>query len=252
MASGGPRGPVDPNGVRRGSPRRVASLAAVVTEARPIPDVHPIRLGRVRAHLVLESDLSLIDSGYRGSRRAITRAVEAQGRSMADLVRLICTNGHPDHAGSARELALLGVPILIHPADAAGLKTGWREALQRPSRGRLFAAMTPEPPDVVPIADGDVLPLLGGLEVVHTPGHTPGSVCLYGARDRILFVGDTLQRRWGRVSYASGLYSDDARAARLAVKRLASLDVETIVFSHYPALNRGAAAILASLAGRRA
>ena len=62
---------------------------------------------------------------------------------------------------------------------------------------------------IVPIEDGDVLPVLGGLEVVHTPGHTPGSVCLYGARDRVLFVGDVLQRRRGRVSFASGLYSDD-------------------------------------------
>ena len=209
-------------------------------------------LGRVRAHLVLEPDLSLIDCGFRGSRGRIARAVEAAGRSMRELARVICTHGHPDHAGSARALALEGVPILIHPADAAGLRTSWAEALRRPSRGRLFAAMTPEPPEVVPIVDGDLLPVLGGLEVVHTPGHTPGSVCLYGARDRVLFVGDTLQRRWGRVSYASGLYSDDAAAARQAVKRLAALDVETIVFSHYPALRHHAAETLASLARRPA
>ena len=55
----------------------------------------------------------------------------------------------------------------------------------------------------MPIEDGDVLPMLGGLRVIHTPGHTPGSVCLYGVRDRVLFVGDTLQRRFGRVSFAS-------------------------------------------------
>jgi glyoxylase-like metal-dependent hydrolase (beta-lactamase superfamily II) len=227
-------------------------LAAVTTEARPIPDVQPILLGRVRAHLILESELTLIDSGFRGSRGAIRRAVEAQGRSMGELARVVCTHGHPDHAGSARELALLGVPILIHPADGVGLRSGWRDLVRRPSRGRFFAALTPEPPEVVPIVDGEVLPILGGLEVIHTPGHTPGSVCLYGARDRVLFVGDTLQRRWGRVSFASGLYSDDARAARQAVKRLAALDVETVVFSHYPALRRGAAEILASLASRRA
>ena len=84
-------------------------------------------------------------------------------------------------------------------------------------------------------------PRFGGLEVIHTPCHTPGSVCLHGHRDRVLFVGDTLQRRFGRVSYASALYSGDVTAARRAVKRLASLDVNTIVFSHYhvpPALWR--------------
>jgi glyoxylase-like metal-dependent hydrolase (beta-lactamase superfamily II) len=169
---------------------------------------------------------------------------------MADLARVVCTHGHPDHAGAARELALEGIPILIHPADAEALATTWRDTLRRPSRGRIFAAMTPEPPEFVSIEDGEILPMLGGLEVIHTPGHTPGSVCLYGPRDKVLFVGDTLQRRFGRVSYASALYSDDVTSARRAVKRLAALDVNTIVFSHYPPLEEGAAETLDSLAGR--
>jgi glyoxylase-like metal-dependent hydrolase (beta-lactamase superfamily II) len=90
--------------------------------------------------------------------------------------------------------------------------------------------------------------MLGGLRVVHTPGHTPGSVCFYGARDRILFVGDALQRRFGRVSFASRLYSDDYGAACRSVKRLTELDVETIVFSHFAALTQGATETLARLA----
>jgi glyoxylase-like metal-dependent hydrolase (beta-lactamase superfamily II) len=110
--------------------------------------------------------------------------------------------------------------------------------------------MTPAPPETVPIEDGEILPVLGGLRVVHTPGHTPGSVCLYGARDRILFVGDTLQRRFGAVSFASALYSDDHAMAKRSVKRLAALDVETIVFSHFAPLEGGAAEVLATLADR--
>jgi glyoxylase-like metal-dependent hydrolase (beta-lactamase superfamily II) len=199
---------------------------------------------------VLESELSLIDCGYAGSAARIASVIEGMGRSMAELARVVCTHGHPDHAGAARELALDRIPVLIHPADAATLATTWRDALQRPSRGRFFAAMTPEPPEVVSIEDGDILPILGGLEVIHTPGHTPGSVCLYGRRDGILFVGDTLQRRFGRVSYASALYSDDVIAARRAVKRLASLGVNTIVFSHYPPLQEGATETLETLAKR--
>jgi glyoxylase-like metal-dependent hydrolase (beta-lactamase superfamily II) len=207
---------------------------------------------RVMAHLILEPELSLIDCGYKGFGARIAAAIAEEGRSFDELARVVCTHGHPDHAGSARELALAGIPILIHSADAEALRTSWRDVVQRPSRGGIFAAMTPEPPEVVPIYDGQVLPILGGLEVIHTPGHTPGSVCLYGARDRVLFVGDTLQRRWGRVSYASRLYSDDPAAAREAVKRLAAQDVETIVFSHYPALRQDAAATLARLAGGEA
>jgi glyoxylase-like metal-dependent hydrolase (beta-lactamase superfamily II) len=108
--------------------------------------------------------------------------------------------------------------------------------------------MTPEPPEIHPIEDGEVLPMLGGLRVIHTPGHTPGSVCLYGARDRIVFVGDNLTRRFGRVSFASRLYSDDYAAARRSVKRLTELDVKTVVFSHFAALEEGATETLARLA----
>ena len=211
-------------------------------------ELRPIALTRVQAHLVLEQELSLIDCGYRGSRARIARAISAEGRSIDELVRVICTHGHPDHAGTARELAWTGVEVMMHPSDAASLTVGWRSALRHPSRGRVFAAMTPEPPAITPLEDGAVLPVLGGLVVVHTPGHTPGSVCLYGPRDRVLFVGDVLQRRRGRVSYASGLYSDDPAAARRAVRRLAALDVDTIVFSHFPALTVGAAATLDALA----
>jgi glyoxylase-like metal-dependent hydrolase (beta-lactamase superfamily II) len=213
-------------------------------------DVVEISLERVAAHLVLESELALIDCGYARSVPRIRRAIEAAGRQPATLRRVAITHGHPDHAGGARELALAGAEILIHPADGERLRTGWRDAVASPSRGHLFAAMTPEPPHFHPIEDGDVLPMLGGLRVIHTPGHTPGSVCLYGARDRILFVGDALQRRLGRTGFASALYSDDSALAKRSMKRLAELDVRTIVFSHYAALEEGAAETLAALASR--
>ena len=227
-----------------------SATRSTAVEDRPIRDVEVVALTRVKAHLILEAELSLIDCGYAGSQSRIEAAVSGHGRSIADLARVVCTHGHPDHAGSARELALRGIPILMHPADAEALATTWRDALRRPSRSRLFDAITPELPTFVPIGDGDILPMLGGLEVVYTPGHTPGSVCLYGRRDRVLFVGDTLTRRFGRLSPASALYSDDVATARRSVQRLASLDVETIVFSHFPPLTEGASVTLAALARR--
>jgi glyoxylase-like metal-dependent hydrolase (beta-lactamase superfamily II) len=215
------------------------------------PGVRSIRLQRVFAYLLDtdgEDGLTLVDCGYAGSSKAIEAALVAKGRRLADVRRVVCSHGHPDHAGGARELADRGIEVLIHPADARNLPTTWRAALRRPARGRFFAAMTPPLDRWTPIQDGDVIPALGGLRVIHTPGHTPGSVCLYAARDRVLFVGDVLNCRFGRTSYASRIYSDDYPMACASMRPLADLDVAVIVFGHYPPLRSGANEAIAALA----
>lgn len=214
-------------------------------------DIHAIAVrGGAKAFLIAEERLTLIDAGLPGSRRAIERAITGLGRSPDELARIVCTHGHPDHLGGALDFASRGVEVLLHPADAEAVRIGLADALRRPSRGRIFAAVTPSPGATRPLLDGDVLPVLGGLLAVHTPGHTPGSVCLYSPRERILFTGDVLEVRGGRVSYASRLFSTNATAARLSVKRIADLDVETIMFSHFPPWRDEASAVLRDLAAR--
>ncbi len=231
--------------------RHQRATLAPVNGSEVAPGVHAIQLLRVKAHAIIDGgEVSLIDTGYAGSLPRIERALADIGRTIGQVRRVICTHGHPDHAGGARALADLGVEVLIHPADAANLDIGFSDVVRHPTRGRFFAAMTPPLPTFTPLRGGDVLPILGGLEVMHTPGHTPGSVCLYARRHGLLFVGDVLQRRFGKVSFASGLYSDDAAAAQKSVQRLAELDVKMIVFSHYAPLQEGAAETLATLARR--
>lgn len=219
-----------------------------MTDGEIIPGVLAVRLRRVFVYVVLEPRLTLIDTGLPGSSPAIARALEARGLGLGDIARAICTHGHPDHAGGGAELAAAGVEVFIHEADGAALSTSLGAALRRPTRGRLFAAATPVPDRTTPLRDGDILPVLGGLEVIHTPGHTPGSVCLWAPRDGLLFTGDVLQRRFDRVVFASSLFSDDVKAARRSVQRLASLDVKAIVFGHYPPLVEGAGDVIATLA----
>jgi glyoxylase-like metal-dependent hydrolase (beta-lactamase superfamily II) len=71
----------------------------------PMRDVVEVQLARVKVHLVVEPELSLIDCGYASSAAAIRRAILAHDRAPEELRRVVITHGHPDHAGSARELA---------------------------------------------------------------------------------------------------------------------------------------------------
>lgn len=217
------------------------------------PRVHAVRLLSVYAFLIDEPELTLIDAGLIGSAGRVQRYVKKLGRSLDDLARIICTHAHPDHIGGVRELAGdREVEVLMHPADLDGLKVTLRDAVANRNRSQLIAYFTRHPGEATPIVDGQVLPILGGLRVVHTPGHTAGSVCLYAERDRLLFVGDNLQVIRRKVTFASSVFSDDMSLARASVGRMAELDVRTIVFSHYPPWREGANSVLEALADRAA
>ncbi|HEV8252673.1 MAG TPA: MBL fold metallo-hydrolase [Candidatus Limnocylindria bacterium] len=217
------------------------------------PGVHAIRLLSVYAFLIDEPQLTLIDAGLIGSAGRVQRYVQRMGRSLDDLARIICTHAHPDHIGGVRELAgERDIEVLMHPADLDGLKVTLRDAVANRNRSQLIAYFTRHPGEATPIEDGQVLPILGGLRVIHTPGHTPGSVCLYAERHRLLFVGDNLQVIRRKVTFASSVFSDDMSLARASVARMAELDVATIVFSHYPAWRDGANEVLRALADRAA
>jgi glyoxylase-like metal-dependent hydrolase (beta-lactamase superfamily II) len=213
------------------------------------PGVHAVRLMSVYAFLISEPRMTLIDAGLIGSARRVERYAQRIGRGLEELTQIICTHAHPDHIGGVRELAgEREVEVLMHPADLSGLKVTLRDAVANRNRGQLIAYFTRHPGEATPIEDGQLLPILGGLEVIHTPGHTPGSICLYAARHRLLFVGDALQVIRGKVTYASAVFSEDLTLARASVARMASLDVETIAFSHYPPWRDGANAVLRDLA----
>jgi len=94
------------------------------------------------------------------------------------------------------------------------------------------------------VDDGDKLPILGGVEVLHTPGHTPGSICLYIPRQRLVIAGDVLAHSFG-LRLPSKAFTVDLVQEIQSIKRVARLDFDVICFGHgSPIINKAHATIL--------
>jgi hydroxyacylglutathione hydrolase len=141
----------------------------------------------------------------------IARELEARSWTLR---LIVSTHGHWDHIGdNAAVAAHTGAGVAVHPAD--------RHRLEHPEP--LFAPfeIVPSVPAVELAEGGEVRFGEIRLRVLHTPGHTEGSVCLLAADEGLLFSGDTLfAGGWGRVDLPGG--SADAMAASIA--RLTDLD----------------------------
>ena len=134
----------------------------------------------------------------------------AGGRRIAGI---LLTHGHFDHIGAVGELMTEGTRLLIHPLDAPMLSDPERNA----GWGLLHARIT-APPATDSVREGDHLTLAGiAFEVLHTPGHTPGSVCYAAGHD--LFTGDTLFRHgWGRTDLPGGSEQEMMRSLRRLIR----------------------------------
>ena len=214
------------------------------------PGVHAVPGVRwSRAYLIVESEqLALIDSGPPMSARRVFRYVESIGRRPEELRHVMMTHGHPDHVGSARAIVKrTGAVVHAHTGDTHRKWRGSRRYLGGAAGivARVPLVRTTEAH--FQVEHGQVADLLGGLRVVHTPGHTPGSVCYLLEREGLLFSGDTLFSDGERVSRSAPFpgYNRDDYVASL--RALAEMEFGVLCGGHGEPLLRGASRRLREL-----
>jgi glyoxylase-like metal-dependent hydrolase (beta-lactamase superfamily II) len=209
-----------------------------------IANVHLIPNIVANPYLIVDSNgLALIDAGLPGSDKKILKYISGLGYAPSDLKWIIITHSDMDHIGGLSAIKKTsGARVCASAIESEAMSKGsssrkiksrnfFRKLLMGVA-GRLMKP-TPIPADEI-LSEGQVLPLLGGLRVIETPGHTPGHISLFSPSTGILFTGDSIiSREGGLVRSLQSLTWDEVKADESARKQ-AALGARIVCSGHGP------------------
>jgi glyoxylase-like metal-dependent hydrolase (beta-lactamase superfamily II) len=147
----------------------------------------------VYVYLIYGQRIFLIDSGVASSEKIILGYLKSTGRKPAEISQLILTHSHPDHMGAARAIkSLSGCTVAAHAAEKSWIEDVELQERERPVPG--FKSLVAGSVHVdQTLQDGDILDLdYVSMQVLHTPGHSSGSICLWLPNAGALFSADAV------------------------------------------------------------
>ncbi|WP_160679820.1 MBL fold metallo-hydrolase [Clostridium sp. C8-1-8] len=210
--------------------------------------------------------LILIDTGIPGRFNQVVEAVEKEGLQFSKLNTIIFTHQDIDHIGNVVEIlnkVPANVKIFSHEEEKAyinGEKTPVKLAKLESNLESL--------PDNMKVAykmlkagfqknkvnidetliDGQELPYCGGITIIHTPGHTPGHICLYFKQWKILIAGDILCVKDGMLCRENQDLNFDNELNVKSIEKLMRYDIETVISYHGGLYNHNVNSRIAELA----
>lgn len=197
-----------------------------------------------------EKSVVLADTGFPGLEKQIEEAFEKTGVPFDRLNKVFLTHQDIDHIGSLPEILAKSqnkIEVFAHEVEKPYIE-GTKPLIKSDAvrKGKMFEALPEEqrrkmesvfmsPPTSkvdITVADGEELPYCGGIIIIHTPGHTPGHICLYLKQSKTLVAGDALNIANGQLTGPNPSATFDMDEAKKSLKKLASYDIETIICYH--------------------
>ncbi|MFZ1042223.1 MAG: MBL fold metallo-hydrolase [Anaerolineales bacterium] len=209
-----------------------------------IAHVHLIPNVVANPYLIVESNgLALIDAGLPGSDKKILQYINGLGYASSDLKWIVITHSDIDHFGGLSVLKKKsGASVYASPIEAEAMSKGSssRQIIPRNFFPKLLMGVAGRMMKPVPIyadeilSEGQILPLLGGLRVLETPGHTPGHISLFSPSTRILFTGDSIVSRSGGLVRSIKANTWDETKADESARKQSALGADIVCPGHGP------------------
>jgi glyoxylase-like metal-dependent hydrolase (beta-lactamase superfamily II) len=206
-----------------------------------IDNVHCIPGTIVNCFLIVDADgLTLVDTGFSRNAKKILKYIIELGHKPSDLRRILITHSDSDHIGGLASLKeAIGARIYSSEIEAKAIAEGHSSRETKASGltriqfaiTRIFFKVKPGTVDEF-LTDSQQLPILGGMRVVATPGHTPGHISFFAPTAGILFAGDSLTSANGKLYGSRRVYTWNQEKANASVRLQAALGPKIVCVAH--------------------